>query len=79
MIKVKIFNMKNFLKELNECIGSVNILYPNNVKKNINKEYPIQKELFDEYKTNKNCISLSLDIANPKDYMKLVFYSITDC
>lgn len=79
MIKIKIFNMKNFLKELNECIDTVNLLTPDNIIKNINKEYPVQKELFDKYKSNKNCISLSLDITNPKDYMKLVFYSITDC
>lgn len=79
MIKLNILNMKKFLEAVNGCSGTVAILSPDGKKKNINKQYNIQSELMQEYYNNRNCLGLSLDIPNPRDYLKIIHYYIGDC
>lgn len=79
MINLNILNMKNFLQTVNACSGMVNLLYPDGRKENINKQHEIQNELLQKYRENKNCLRLTLDIPNPKDYMSIVSYYAGDC
>ena len=79
MIKLNVLNMERFLETVNECNGVVNLLNPNGSKKNINKQYGIQSELLEEYRKNKNCLRLSLDVRNSKDYINIVSYYAGDC
>ncbi|MCC8027880.1 MAG: ribonuclease HII [Clostridium sp.] len=79
MIKLNILNMKNFLQTVNGCSGSVTMLYPDGKRKNINKQYGIQSQILRDYKNNKNCLGLTLDIPNPRDYLDIIFYYIGDC
>lgn len=79
MIKFNIFNMKNFLKTVNGCQGEVYLLSPDGKKTNINGQPKIQRELWEQYRQNKNCLKLVLKIPNPKDYMSIVSYYIEDC
>lgn len=79
MIKVKIFNMKEFLKTVNECAGAVNLLHVGGRRENINKQYEIQNELIRRYEENKRYLNLSLDIPAAEDYMKIVLYVVGDC
>lgn len=78
-IKLRIFNIKEFLKIVNECTKAVNIIYPNGSKENINSQYCIQKELRDEYYKNQNILNLSLNIPTFKDYLSIINYYIGDC
>lgn len=78
MFKYDIFNMKEFLKAINECEGAVNMIEPNGLKKNINNRQDIQSELMKRYKKNKNCLSICLDIPEQKDYFSIVCYAIGD-
>ncbi len=78
MVKLKIFNMKNFLETVNECSGTVNLLYPDGNKENINRQVGIQNELLHKYQENKGCLLLSLDIPTPKDYFRIVYFTIGD-
>lgn len=80
MIKLNILrNMYGFLQKVNECDGRVNLLHPDGRKENINKQYEVQSDLLQKYRDNKNCLKLSLDITNPKDYMRIIFYTIENC
>ncbi len=78
IVKLNIFNINNFLKTVNECRGAINLLHQNKKRENINKQYSIQNELLKKHKNNKNFLELSLDIANLKDYMNIVLFTIGD-
>jgi len=78
MIKLDVFNMKNFLQTVNECSGAINLLYPDGRKENINKQYGVQNELLQKHRENKGFLRLSLDIPAYKDYMRLVYFTIGD-
>ena len=78
IVKLNIFNINNFFKTVNECRGAVNLSQQNMKRENINKQYGIQNELLKKHRKNKNFLKLSLDIANPKDYMDIVLFTIRD-
>ena len=78
IVKLNIFNINNFFKTVNECRGAINLLHQNKKRENINKQYSIQNELLKKHKNNKNFLELSLDIANLKDYMNIVLFTIGD-
>lgn len=79
MIKLNILNMGSFLQAVNRCSGAVNLLHPDGRKENINKQYGIQKMLFQKYRENKNCLRLSLNIPTLKDYVSIVYYYTGEC
>ena len=78
IVKLNIFNINNFFETVNECRGAINLLHQNKKRENINKQYSIQNELLKKHKNNKNFLELSLDIANLKDYMNIVLFTIGD-
>lgn len=71
--------MKKFLESVNGCSGTIAMLSPDGKRRNINKQYIIQSQLMQEYYKNGNCLGLSLDIPNPSDYLKVIYYYIGDC
>ncbi len=72
MVKLNILDMKNFLNTVNACTGKVNMLCPDSKKRNINGEEKIQDSLWRQYRQNKNCLRIVLEIPNPADYMSIV-------
>ena len=79
MIKVKILNMKNFLKAVNQCSGQVTAVAPDGEKTVINKYFTAQRRLKDQFKDNKNCLPLNLEFDTPEDYLRIVSYYAGDC
>ena len=79
VVKMNILNMKNFLDTVNACTGKVNMLCPDGKKRNINGEEKVQDSLWQQYRQNKNCLRLVLEIPNPTDYMSIVSYYAGDC
>lgn len=79
MMKLKILNMKEFLKTVNECTGAVRIIHLDGSKEDINNQYGIQMKLRERYAENGNCLTLTLDHLSPKDYLRIVMYYIGDC
>lgn len=79
MLKLNILDMKNFLDTVNACAGKVNMLCPDGKKRNINGEAKVQDNLWRQYRQNKNCLQLVLEILNPTDYMSIVSYYAGDC
>ena len=63
MMKLKILDMKEFLKAVNGCTGPVQIVDSDGRKENINKEYGIQAKLQAEYQRNRKILSLCLSAA----------------
>ena len=78
IVKLNIFNIDNFFKTINECRDTINLLHQNMKRETLNKQYGIQDELLKKHRKNKNFLKLSLDIANPKDYMDIVLFTIRD-
>lgn len=79
MIKLNILNMKNFLETVNACTGKVYMLCPNGKKVQIVKDKWIQNDLWEQYRQNKNCLRLALEIPESRDYMSIVSYYAGDC
>lgn len=78
MVKLDVFNMENFLQTVNTCSGAVNLLCTNGKAENINKQYIIQHRLLQEHIENNRCSRLALEISNPKDYMRIVYFTMGD-
>lgn len=79
MMKLRILNMKEFLKTVNGCTGPVHIVDSEGRKENINKEYGIQAKLQAEYQRNRKMLILCLEVPTPKDYLSIVNYYAGDC
>ena len=71
MLKLSIFNMKEFIKVVNECTGPV-ILVQDERKLDLNKNDDAQCELQERYNENGNCLLLYLNVPNVKDYFNIV-------
>lgn len=79
MIKLNILNMKKFLKTVNECSGTVNLVSENGRKENINKQYDVQKRLLQQFQQNRNSLKITLEIPVPSDFLSIVSYYAGDC
>ena len=79
MIKVNILNLKNFLETINQCSGRVLNLLPDGTRRDINKQYSIQRELEREYIENGRCLPMTLEFDDPGDYLDVVAYYAGDC
>lgn len=79
MVKLNILDMENFLDTVNGCAGKVNMLCPDGKKQNINGEEKVQDSLWHQYRQNRNCLQIFLEIGNPKDYMNIISYYAGDC
>lgn len=79
MMKLNILNLKNFLNTVNACTGRINMLCPDGSKVNINGKEKLQDSLWQQYRQNKNCLPLVLEIPDLKDYMNIVSYYAGDC
>lgn len=60
-------------------MGEVLMLFSDGKKVNINRQEKVQNELWEQYRKNKNCLRLCLEIPNPTDYMSIVSYYAGDC
>lgn len=78
MITLNILNMKGFLQTVNKCRGPVDLLFPDGAKADM-RIPGIQEELLLQHRENKNSLRLSLQVANPGDYMSIVSYYAGDC
>ncbi len=72
MFKFNILDMPAFLKAVNECGGTVNIIQENGYKSNINKEWSIQSALKERFRENHNSLKVTLSIPDYKDYLRVV-------
>lgn len=79
MVKLNIYDMKNFLNTVNACTRKVNMVCADGKRVNISREEEVQGSLWQQYRQNKNCLRIALDIINPKDYMSIVSYYAGDC
>lgn len=79
MIKVKILNMKSFLKVVNQCVGRIMVVSPDGKRTDINGRTGIQRKLQAEYLENGNCLPLTLEFDYPTDYFAIVSYYAGDC
>ena len=79
MVKLNIVNMNQFLNIVNNSAGTVRLLYPDGRKEPLNHQYTLQRSLRQRHLEAKRSLRLTLEIPNPKDYMKIVLFSIGDC
>lgn len=79
MIKLKILNMKNFLKVVNQCVGRIIVVSPDGKRTDINGRTAIQHRLQKEYLENGKCLLLTLEFDYPTDYFAIVSYYAGDC
>ncbi len=79
MVKLNILNMKNFLDTVDACREEVCVFCEDGTKRNIRRDREAQNRLWEQYRRNRNCLGIRLEISNPKDYMSIVSYYAGDC
>ena len=79
MMKLRILDMKEFLKAVNGCPGPVRIVASHVRNENINKESGLQATLQADYQRNRKILSLSLEVPTPADYLSIVNYYVGAC
>lgn len=79
MIKLRIFNLEDFLAAADLCRGPVDLLEPSGERIDIRGSETARLILKSRYKKQKGMLILQLHIAEVKDYFRLVFFSIADC
>lgn len=79
MIKLRIFNLEQFLDTADQCLGPVNWLESGGDRIDIRGNKTAQQTLKKRFNEQKGLLILRLHIAEVKDYFKLVFFSIADC
>lgn len=79
MIKVNILNVKDFFRTVNECSGRVLMLSEDGGRTDLNRQEGVQEKLKEQYLKNGNCLPLTLEFDEPKDYMSVVSYYVGDC
>lgn len=79
MIKLNVFNLEEFLQLMKECAGPVKMLCPDGSQQDITRQDQTQPELRRRHSDNRHCLELTLDIPNPRDYLKIVYFTIGDC
>lgn len=79
MIKLNILNLKAFLETVNACKGEICMICPNGKRVNIKGETELQRKLWEQYRSNKNCLPLVLETPQTQDYMSIISYYAGDC
>lgn len=77
MIKLNIMDMSGFLQIVNQCNGAVNAIFPDGKWRDLNKSYAAQKVLWDQFRENRGSLALKLDFQRPEDYIRIVYYYIS--
>lgn len=77
MVKLNISSIKDFLKTVNECNGPINLLSGDGKKEDLTAHVSKQHEMLQLYQKEKGFLRLTLEIPDPKDYMKLVLCSLS--
>lgn len=76
MIRLDVIDMKQFLREVDQCSGVVYLCRPGRRKEDIRRNYELQNELGAQYRGNKERLRLNLEIPNTGDYFKIVNFMI---
>jgi len=77
VIKLNILGMNGFLQIVNQCNGVVNAIFPDGKWRDLNKSYAAQKVLWDQFRENQGSLALKLDFQRPEDYIRIVYYYIS--
>lgn len=77
-VKLSIGDMKDFLKAANNCRGKVLMLCGDGSKRAINGGREAAEELEADFKKSKGFLTVTLSIADYRDYWDLVLCSIKD-
>lgn len=78
MVKLTIFDMRHFLRQVDVCRGEVWMLYPEGGRTDL-RDKGIQKYVMKEHGRNGNCSRLNLQIPDARDHMRLVLTYAGDC
>ena len=78
MFKVTILNINDFLKTVNDCHGTVNLLHSDGRCEDLTSQFRAQSSLVRSFQEQGGYLRLALDVQNPKDYMKIVNQGISN-
>lgn len=79
MFKLNIYNVNTFFDLVNECDGEVRLRDSSGIFKNINKEYNLQNKMLKDLDKVSDFHEFTVDVKDSKDYMKIIFHSISNC
>lgn len=79
MMKLNILNMQNFLQVVDACHGAVRLLPPLGTRQDIRRDAAARRCLLDAFHRGGGALTVTLQAADPSDYMAIVSYYAGDC
>lgn len=79
MLKINVCNRERFAEVVNHCEGPVNLLISDGVYKDLRKNDYLQDVLSSIYENNMARIPLHIELSVTRDYMRFVYFMMSDC
>lgn len=79
MLKINVFNIERFVEVVNHCQGPVNLLTSDGAYKDLRRNDYLQQVVYSVQENNAIGIPLYIDIPVTRDYMRLVYFMMSDC
>lgn len=79
MLKINVFNIERFVEVVNHCQGPVNLLTSDGAYKDLRRNEYLQQAVYSVQENNAIGIPLHIDTPITRDYMRLVYFMMSDC
>lgn len=79
MLKINVCNIERFVEVVNHCEGPVNLLMSDGKYMDLRRDVCLQNELFSNHENNTTRMPLHIDVSVTRDYMRLVYFMMSDC
>lgn len=79
MLKINVCNIERFVEVVNHCEGPVNLLTSDGAYKDLRRNDYLQQVVSSLHENNTISIPLHIDTPVTRDYMRLVYFMISDC
>ena len=79
MMKLKILNIRAFLRVVDACRGAVYWVRPDGTRTDIRRRCDLHDRLVQAHRDNGGALTITIRAAEPSDHMALVSYYAGDC
>lgn len=79
MLKINVCNRERFMEVIAQCEGPVNLLMSEGHYMDLRRDVHLQNKLFSSHENNTTRMPLHIDVSVTRDYMRLVYFMMSDC
>lgn len=79
MLKINVCNMERFMEVIAKCEGPINLLVSDGQYIDLRRDVYLQNKLFSNHENNTTKMPLHIDVSVTRDYIRLVYFMMSDC